>query len=217
MFGGLVIKIYIHRNSRQYGPYSDESIREYLRSGKVSGNDLAWIKGENAWVSLSDLVDVGEEQEQVAIESDELTEQQVLEYTEKIKVLVSSDQEELAVELLRSLDSPRLYEELLKECSIDEDGKPQLPDWSKDDEGNELVSFFLELIAHCPTEAQINPSLRKESITHLHLVSCYSLTNVDGLSNLTNLTKLDLSYCYSLTRDKIEKLKEALSETDISF
>ena len=193
MLGGLVIKIYIHRNGRQYGPYLVESIREYLRSGKVSGNDLAWIKGEKEWVRLSDLVDIGEGQERVAIESDELTEEEVLEYAEKLKVLVSSDQVELATDLLRSLDTPRLYEELLKECSIDEDGKPQLPDWLKDDEGDEAVSFFLELIAHCHEETQTHPSLTKESITRLVLYECRSLTNVDGLSNLTNLTQLDLA------------------------
>ena len=213
----MVIKIYLDRNGRNDGPYSEESIREHLESGKVEKDDWAWAKGQEQWVRLFDLVDIGEVQEQTAINPKELTKEQVLEYSEKIKKLIASDREDLATDLVRSLDSPRLYEELLKDCSIDEGGKPQLPDWSKDDEGNEWTSFFMELIAHCPREVKIDTSIRKESVTELDLSYCESLTNVDGLSNLTNLTQLNLEECEYLTQDQIDNLKKALPETSIEF
>ena len=195
----MVIKIYLHRNGRNDGPYSEESIREHLKSGKVEKDDWAWAKSQEQWVRLSDLVDVGEGQEQVAINPKELTNEQVLEYSEKIKKLIASDQEDLATDLVRSLASPRLYEELLKDCSIDEDGIPKLPDLLRGDEGYLSMQFFLKLIAHCPKESQIDQSLKRESITQLNLKSCNSLNNLDGLSNLTNLTQLWLVGCESLT------------------
>ena len=89
----MVIKIYLDRNGRNDGPYSEESIREHLESGKVEKDDWAWAKGQEQWVRLFDLVDIGEGQEQTPINPKELTKEQVLEYSEKIKKLIASDQE----------------------------------------------------------------------------------------------------------------------------
>ena len=50
------MKFYLYRNSQTYGPYSEESLLEYLHSGKVSENDWACRKGEEEWVRLSDLI-----------------------------------------------------------------------------------------------------------------------------------------------------------------
>ena len=50
------MKFYLYRNSQTYGPYSEESLLEYLHSGKVSENDWACRKGEQEWVRLSDLM-----------------------------------------------------------------------------------------------------------------------------------------------------------------
>ena len=79
------------------------------------------------------------------------------------------------------------------------------------------VPFFLELIAECPEQAKIDPSLRKENLTSLTLYGCSSLTNVDALSGLTNLTDLYLNGCSSLTEDQVEELRNALPECEIAF
>ena len=141
----------------------------------------------------------------------------------EIKRLVENDKAELAIQLVRALDDPKIYEDLLEDCSIDGEGRPELPDWMVDEHAErDQVPFFLELIAECPEQAKIDPSLTKENLTSLTiegcsylryveglsgltnltsltLYGCDSLTNVDGLSGLTNLPKLDLSNCSSLT------------------
>ena len=43
------MKFYLYRNSQTYGPYSEESIQEYIRSGRASENDWACRKGEKKW------------------------------------------------------------------------------------------------------------------------------------------------------------------------
>jgi hypothetical protein len=55
------MKFYLYRNSQTYGPYSEESIQEYIRSGNVSENDWAWRKGEKEWVRLSDLIETAKQ------------------------------------------------------------------------------------------------------------------------------------------------------------
>lgn len=111
--------------------------------------------------------------------------------------MVSSDKEEDAIDLLLSRNSPRLSEELLMDCSIDADGRPQLPDWLKDVHSSQLISFFVELIVQCPEKAKIHKSIRKESITKFNFFGYSSLTNVDALSNLTKLTDLSLTWSSS--------------------
>ena len=148
---------------------------------------------------MSDLIETVGDQENSTIETDDLTEEQVQEYKEKIQDLVSSNEENFAIDLVRSINSPRLYEELLKDCSIDEGGTPILQNWWQDNEDKDLRPFFLELVAYCPEEASIDSSLQRELITKLNLSFCQSLSNVDGLSNLTNLTYLSLNVCSSLS------------------
>ena len=48
------MQFYIYKYGKTYGPYSAESIRKYLRSGKVAEDDWAWTKGLKKWVRLSD-------------------------------------------------------------------------------------------------------------------------------------------------------------------
>jgi hypothetical protein len=114
-----------------------------------------------------------------------LPDQKFDEYTKKIKRLASSEEVNLAIDFVRSINSPRLYEELLKDCSIDEYGEVVLQGWweEEEEEDGELLQFFFELVAHCPEEASINSSLKRESITSLTLSYRESLTNVDVLSN----------------------------------
>lgn len=132
-----------------------------------------------------------------------LKEQEVLKYAEKIKTLVQSKEIELAIDLLRSLNEAKLYSELLKGCSIEQEGEnqgnPRLPDWfwNKDEENFELP-FFLLLLHHCRHDDEIHFSLRKENLTSLVLKNSAVLKNIDSLCRLKNLVSLDLSACLNL-------------------
>ena len=149
------MQFYIYKYGKTYGPYSEESIKKYLHSGKVAEDDWAWTQGLKEWVRLSDLVDIGEGQEQTVIEPYELTEDQVIDYSNQIKGFISRHRQYPLINnlsLFLSLNSSKLCEYLLKDCLIDEDGRPQLPDWFKDNEkGDESISFFLELGSLSPS------------------------------------------------------------------
>ena len=135
---------------------------------------------------------------------------------EKIKRLVENDQAELAIELVRTLDDPKICEALLEGCSIDEDGVPQLPAWLVDNDAErDQRPFFFELLATSPTDAAIDPSLLRENLTELNLAGCSSLKNVAGLSGLTNLTRLNLDECESLAN--VDALANLTGLTQLSL
>lgn len=46
------MEIWIGRNGERHGPYKEEDIRQWLRSGKVSREDLAWREGLADWQPL---------------------------------------------------------------------------------------------------------------------------------------------------------------------
>lgn len=47
------MEIWIGRDGERHGPYKEEDVREWLRSGKVSPEDLAWYEGLADWQPLS--------------------------------------------------------------------------------------------------------------------------------------------------------------------
>ena len=47
------MEIWIGRNGERHGPYKEEDVRDWLRSGQVSGSDLAWREGLADWQPLS--------------------------------------------------------------------------------------------------------------------------------------------------------------------
>ncbi|TAL74130.1 MAG: RDD family protein [Rhodanobacter sp.] len=47
------MEIWIGRNGERHGPYKEEDIRQWLRSGKVSRDDLGWREGLADWQPLS--------------------------------------------------------------------------------------------------------------------------------------------------------------------
>ncbi len=47
------MEIWIGRDGERHGPYQEEDVREWLRSGKVSPADLAWYEGLADWQPLS--------------------------------------------------------------------------------------------------------------------------------------------------------------------
>jgi hypothetical protein len=47
------MNIYVHRNGRQLGPFSESDIRAQLASGAILPADLVWWEGQAGWVPLS--------------------------------------------------------------------------------------------------------------------------------------------------------------------
>ncbi len=50
------MEFWIGRNGERHGPYKEEDVREWLRSGKMSGSDLGWHEGLADWQPLSVLL-----------------------------------------------------------------------------------------------------------------------------------------------------------------
>ena len=46
------MQIYVHISGKNYGPYTIEQVRQYLKAGNFTGNDLACHDGAN-WIKLS--------------------------------------------------------------------------------------------------------------------------------------------------------------------
>lgn len=53
------MKIYLHRNGKNYGPYSLSAIRDFLKSGKCQENELVCCDGKN-WIKLRELPGLAE-------------------------------------------------------------------------------------------------------------------------------------------------------------
>jgi len=212
--------IYIHRYGKNYGPYSEKSIRSFLKDGKVTQKDWAWITKSKRWVLLSDHF-AGKDRENGShiSASTGSSDAKASEYLEKILTLVASNEQNMALDMVQSLNNIKIFEELLKGCRI-EDGVIRVPDH------NPPIAelFFLELIAHCPPQAQIHSSLVRETVkrlflclddksghndyntvkslhplckfpnlTELHLIFEYDqMISAEALSSLTNLSSLDV-------------------------
>jgi hypothetical protein len=51
------MQIHIHKDGKTIGPYPIEQVRQYLKAGNFSDNDLACYDGAN-WIKLSQLPEV---------------------------------------------------------------------------------------------------------------------------------------------------------------
>lgn len=49
------MEVWIGRDGERHGPYSENDVREWLRTGKVSPDDLGWYQGMTDWKPLSAL------------------------------------------------------------------------------------------------------------------------------------------------------------------
>ncbi len=52
------MQLYIHRDGQQYGPYSLEEARDYLASGSLAPDDLAWHDGAADWIPLGSVTEL---------------------------------------------------------------------------------------------------------------------------------------------------------------
>ena len=44
--------VYLFKNNKQFGPYEDSAVKQWLQSGQCSPNDLAWREGMTEWKPL---------------------------------------------------------------------------------------------------------------------------------------------------------------------
>ena len=59
------MQIHIHKDGKTYGPYPLDQVRQYLKSGSFSGNDLACHDGAN-WIKLADIPGIAPKTEESA-------------------------------------------------------------------------------------------------------------------------------------------------------
>jgi hypothetical protein len=57
---GRRMEIYVNRNGDQYGPYSLVQAREYMASGDLLSDDLAWHEGATEWLPLPQVLEAAE-------------------------------------------------------------------------------------------------------------------------------------------------------------
>ena len=149
------------------------------------------------------------------------------ENTEKIKDLIGDGQEALALQLIRSLNDPEIYEALLSDCC-------EISDYDEDEgwiQTSELFeghdALFYQLLAHAPEESDLPGPLRLESIENIHLNNCSSISNLDFLRDYPRLKSFsiwgwgedaadldDISGLEGLTRLKSLQLKGLKSSLD---
>jgi len=54
------VQIHIHKDGKTFGPYSIEQVRQFLKAGNFTGNDLACHDGAN-WIKLSQVPGINPE------------------------------------------------------------------------------------------------------------------------------------------------------------
>ena len=111
--------------------------------------------------------------------------EETLEQIAKIKGLVADGHPDKAWALVQELSHTRIYEELLKECGIEEEWVSS-PEYLAGRNGE----FFVKLLANIPEEASLPPKIKQ--LTHL-IFQPNQLTDVSPLKALTQLKALDVS------------------------
>ncbi len=207
------MEIYIGKDGQVLGPYYPDEIRARLDADLFDGTEMAWHDGLEAWVNVKELLE-GEDEpapeaEEPSVETESAQEsepldEETLEQVNKIRELISDDHRETAWQLIQSLNSPRIYEGLLEDCHVDEDGWVSAPEY--------LIrnhEFFIRLLGKLPEE-------KLTQLKQLNLDGFRNqLTDVKGLEKLTQLEWLDLSGNQLTNVTGLEKLDQ-LEYLDLS-
>jgi len=168
------------------------------RFGKIEESEL-FAEVERSIAQEFDLPLVGVLQEEQEAEEKEAEEKggdplhpaiESANSTSKIKDLIREGQEALALQLVRSLDDPEIYEALLSDCCElrDEDeGWIQVSELFKEHD-----ALFYQLLALAPEEANLPGPLRLESIEDIHLNNCSDISNLDFLRDYRRLKSFSI-------------------------
>ena len=188
------MEIYIGKDDQVLGPYYLDEIQKRLDDGRLDGAELAWHEGLEAWVNVQELLEGKDEPAQeteeplVETESDEEPEpldEETLEQVNKIKELISDGHADTAWQLIQLLNNPCIYEGLLEDCPVDDDGSVCVPEYL-----SENVDLFIKLQTNLPEAAQMPPELTQ--LTKLSLPHTPYMIDVSPLKELTQLRYLKI-------------------------
>jgi len=130
--------IYLARGEESNGPNSMDSIRQFLADGDLDGTELAWQEGLDDWVNVKEL----------------LEDEETLSQVTKIKGLIADGHEDTAWQLVQALNNPRIYEGLLEDCPVTDDGWVSVPEYL-----SENADLFIKLLVNLPESAKLQPEL----------------------------------------------------------
>ena len=235
ILGPPAMDIYLARGEERNGPYSMDSIRQFLADGELDGTELAWHEGLDEWVNLWE-----------CLKSLRALDEETLSQVNKIKELISDGHADTAWQLIQSLNNPSIYEGLLEDCLADEGEWVSAPEYlSKDGE------FFIRLLGKLPEDKltqltsldlegnqitdltplkdltqltdlnllnnQITDLTPPKDLTQLTMLNLMGnqITDLTPLKDLTQLTRLWLSGNPDLTKAQIAELKKALPKCRI--
>jgi len=156
------MEIYIGKDGQVLGPYYPDEIQMRLDADLFDGTEKAWHDGLDEWVNVKELLEddaPSQEAEETSVEteSDEDPEplgEETLEQVNKIKGLIADGHGDIAWQLMRSLNNPRIYEGLLEDCPVNDDGWVNVPEYLSESGG-----LFINLLLNLPESAKLQPEL----------------------------------------------------------
>ena len=197
--------IYIGKGGLVSGPYDPDEIRQRLDEGRLDGTELAWHEGLDEWLNVKEVLEdeapapappvvpcqgllpasVAEETPDEPTEEPEPLDDETRKRVRQIKDVIASGNPDAAWQLVRTLNNLCLYEALLADCPVDDDG------WFVP-EGLSVAGLdFYRLLAVGISE-EVQAKLKLNPLTSLYLQN-YDITDLSPLAKWGNLSRLWLS------------------------
>lgn len=190
------MKIWIGRNGESYGPFSTNTTQRFLEEGKLKNDDLAWDLENQEWIELENLLTRVEGQGKAGLTEKEQTPESK---ADKIRELINSKNEELALDLLLGDSCPKVFANLAG----------SLLSW-RIGEARELEChsrFEFELLANLPPGTDLPDKFATHEIKLLGLRSSWIVRPSD-ISRFSNLGTLNLTLDEEFDFTELVKLRE---------
>ena len=195
------------------GPYDVNEVRKRMEDNRLDGTEFAWREGLGEWIPLREAINSiapgnSLSAEEVAPKEglDEVTQDQL----RKIEELISDGHVDTAAQLVQSLNNPKIYEEILKDCPVDINGFA-----SPSECFHEHGGLFIKLLCNIPEEVHVQPALRESLDLSARQIS--DLAPLTGLAGLKKL-RLELNQVTNLTHlmafTQLEELRASYNEID---
>lgn len=108
-------KVYLSRNGFVYGPYSIQSINNFLEKEMYHPKELAWTPGVSAWKKLFEMAtDLGIEIDETSL----IEENSVSKNAKKIWLLLENNELEFALDLVRGINDINVCKEILQSVRL---------------------------------------------------------------------------------------------------